>query len=399
MTTAFANAVAVANGARAGVGLGAVELEAARGFPEREEKEEKGETKAMTQATGDFADAWQNLELAMQEGVDRWFALASRTDQEHPSFLSSLASALITAALGNFGGLVAKALFEVAQGDKVKAAAQELVSNVVSDSAQAILGPALNAAIAESGSGSNLKALLYVRGGLKQICRGLKTAAVKKLNEQVAADMLSIAEVQGLEAAARRSEKTATDRLAHQSAVDWVRYVAQSSLRGSVDRGDAHVAHPNGTSVSNPVTNLSGYYGRYLSDYDRRPGNREGTAGVLRVHARTHTHDISPSYEPAIMRVEVNGMDSAMAEMLLDDPDIKTLDELKVPKEVHIEIGPHRRDARPRVKLAVDELGHIKDFDAPPSKYHEFAPIPGNDLNAWWNIFRRLPLSKSLINS
>ncbi len=378
------------NGVRERLGLGEVDLAEAKGFPEREEAEEVVEKGQMDQAARDYGEAWETLYEAMDEGVEQLYELAKKGEQNKPSFGQALLSALLTAAAGNVLGVIAKGLFAVAADDAVKAAIAELVNAVVSDTSQAVIAPAIGEVIAGAGDDVDLKALLFVRGGLKEICRRTKSQHVKALNGKIATGKMSVAQVRGAESAVRKSEKAAMTRLKSASATDWVRYVAQSSVGGDQSKGV-------GGSVSGNVTNLDNYYGESVPSGPRqaayRRGTHEGAAGMLRVEVMTYEHSISgpASGLVDIREINANKLNKEMAELLLAGENVKTLNDLKVPKEVHVKYkvfkGRNTYDY-PTLKMVVDEDGGVQE-----SLPEEGAPT---DTSVWQDI-RKAPINPSMI--
>ena len=392
MVSSFANLLLAINGTRANLGLNALELNPASDFPEREEAEETLEKGAMDSAVGKFAEAWESLSAAMEEGVEQWYELAKKGDQKKPSFGQALLSALITAAAGNLLGVIAKGMITVADDDVIKQAIQDMASGIASDASQSIAGPAINEGIAKAGEDPSLKALLFVRTGLKAMCRNLKSTNVSKLHDNVAKGKYSIAQVQGMEKCTRKTEGAAVEKLKVQSATDWVRYVAQSTLGKKVEGGE--------NSVSNEVTDLGDqYYGEVVDGGARigknRIGNKQGTAGMLRVEVRDNKDwDFARESRGKlyIEKIDVNGLNPEMAKLILQDA--KTLDDVKVPKEVHIEHlvdisrGRSNTHVRPYVRMAINENGVIKHT-------HSDEHAPDNAASSW-ELIRKLPINPGL---
>lgn len=405
MKEAFRSVVFAANGVRARVGLDAVDLDEARGFPERAFEAETKERGDMQAVAGQCVAGFRRLSSEMMSGVMQWFELARREEQHQPSFLASLAIALIKTAAGDLGGLLATKLFEVAEDEEIKGAIQMLLKKGASESSKLFAQPVLDRAIAESAkepTRPHLKALLYVQGGLTEICSRMEHEHVTKLHEQVAAGELSIPQVKGLETTALKAAKSARDIMSVRAATDWARYVAQSSLTGKREHG---AAHPTGKSVSTELTALDGYFG---SSFDRdgtgpaERRSREGSAGMLYVFASTFGPDTGRGRilggPPTINQIHVNGLNREMAELILSDPSVKTLDDVKVPKEVHIKFQVHLGRATyryPGLVLAIDETGRIRDFTTKPDEGTQ--PRTRGDVNLWWDMFRRLPISTSLV--
>jgi len=401
MIDAFSNVLLALNSARANVGLNAVDLAEAKGFPEREVAEEVVEKGKMDAAVGKFAEAWQSLESAMEEGVEQWFELAKKSENNKPSFAENLLSALITSAVGNLGGAVMKAMFQVAKDDAVMVALQDIAKGVTTDAGKTIFGPAIKEAISNSGEGVPLRSLLFVRSGLKQICRSMKSAHVTELHDKVARGELSIAQVQGLEVAARGAEAQAQEKLKFQSATEWVRYVAQAGMRG---QSQAHENGYNEGKTADGATDLGGFFGTAHEGGRSYPAGRTGDheneemAGVLRIEVRAYEQGITGRTSGVldITKLDVTGLNKEMAVLILSDPSIKTLDDVKVPKMVVVEFAvPLRRAsvAHPKLMFVVDERGRIRDSKTVRDERHKDVDAPEN--SSIWQDIRTLPVSGS----
>ena len=392
MRSRFYGVVATMNGLRDRVGLGALDRLTAL-LPEGEEAEERDEGTAMVAAKDNFADAWNSLYHAMDEGVEHWFELAKKQKEHSPSFLEGLATALITAALGNVGGLLVKSMFSVAESQVVKAAIQELSAGVMTDASQAIINPSVSEAMSKSGSDPDLKALLFVRGGLKQLCRELKSANITTLNNQVAAGTQSIADVQGLEKSTRAATKDATEKLKVQSAVDWARYVAQSTL-GSASQ-------PVSGGVSADVTNMKNYFSddsrdhaRHAGRASKRYGDYTKTAGVLNVTIYDFDERINGRIGvPHIEDIGINDMNAEMLELITSKA--KTLGDVKVPIELTVRFkvytGTRSHYRHPELYMAIDERGEIRDYKI---KIDEGARPP-KDTRIWAELRTLAPRKES----
>lgn len=402
MRAAYAGVVSATNRARKGVGMGELGREAAEGYPADAVKSGKAEDQQMRSALSKYYGAWDSLEEVMCSGVREWYELAKLEDQQQPSFVLSLATALLTAALGNISGLVAKGLIRAAANDRVKQAAQEVWSNTYSDTYQSILGGALNEAIEKSGSATNLKALLYVRYGLEQICRGLRQQHCNKLSDQVAAGQHSVPDVEGLAAAVQKLEASKKAQMKFQSATEWVRYVAQSKLGGQ--EADGTRSEPTPDRITSPVSDLDGYFGSQSKDGEggtptSAPRDRTGTSGMFRVYATTYGDNPAYPTGMAIKKLNVSGLNREMANLLVDGPEVRCLDDLKVPKEVVLEFyfatigGP----SHPRLLLAIDEAGKVRDSKVVAGVA---SMVPDRNIapDVWWNLLRRIPISRALVS-
>ena len=389
MINTFASVLASLNGARANVGLDAVDQEQATGFPEREEAEEVVEKGNMTAAVNDCTKAWGSLSGAMQGGVDDWYELAKVAKENKPGLVDALLDGLIDGVAGLVGGGIAKRLFEVA-AEEVREQLTEMSAEVMKAGLKDITKTALEAGKAEGGKEKDLKALMAVRGSMKAVCRGFEGKHVEQLNAQVAAGELSIAQVNDLTAAAKAAEGKANADLRFRSATEWSKYMAQAGVRDEAT-GNTGVAKDG-------ATDMRGYYGTYHPAEPReapyRANNHEGAAGVLRVKVLNYEPGINGNDDVlSIDSLDVNGMNDEMKELLLSDESIKTLGDVKVPMEVSVKykVPLHRATvAHPTLKFAVDEKGHVKD--SMTVQDHDTDP-PG-DISVWDKI-RKLPVSKS----
>jgi hypothetical protein len=385
MIDTFAPVLIQLNGVRNTVGLDAVDLEAAKGFPEREEAKEVNEHRDMDGAVNTYGQAWESLSRAMETGVDDWFDLAQKAKENKPSFVEKLLEGLVDGVFGIIGGKISEALFEAA-AKEVKEHLIEISTEVIKGGGQGILMLALEAGKKEGAKETDLKALHSVRGSMKAICRGLEAQHVIALNKQRSSGELSISNVNELEAAARGAEKTANASLKFQSAVEWSKYMARAGMGG--ESGE----------TKDGATDMGGYYGTYVPSGPRqaayRANNHEGTAGVLRVKVKDYEPGIAGhSGVLSIDSIDVNGMNDEMTELLKSDPSIKTLDDMKVPKEISVEYKVHLQRAtvaHPTLKFAVDEMGRVKDSLA----VQDDDTDPPGDTSVWDQV-RKLPIPKS----
>jgi hypothetical protein len=174
---------------------------------------------------------------------------------------------------------------------------------------------------------------------------------------------LSIAKVNELEAAARGAEKTGNASLKFQSAVEWSKYMARSGMRDESSEKSGE--------TKDGATDMGGYFGTYVPSRPRQAAYRANN----------------------IDSIDVNGMNDEMTELLESDPSIKTLDDMKVPKEVWVQYKVHlwRADnAYPTLKFAVDEMGRVKDSLAVQDQDTD----PPGDVSVWEQV-RKLPIPKS----
>jgi hypothetical protein len=200
--------------------------------------------------------------------------------------------------------------------------------------------------------------------------------------------------VQGLEKCARATASKAPQQVMAQAATDWVRYVAQSTLKGKRPTGQASTTRGH---VSEDVTDLEGYYGKYYEGGRRTQpgwyGGNEGAAGLLRVDVQNHDDGIAGEMTPLrIVSVDINKLNAEMAELILSGDHIRTLDDVKVPKEVNVKFKiPHGRGKplKPILKMAIDERGHVgaqRNVDD-----EGVSPPSGIEI---WDQIRRLPIPK-----
>lgn len=389
MIDTFARVLGSLNGARGNVGLDAVEKAEVKGFPEGEEAEEANERHDMEAAVNKCTDAWNTLSRTMETGVDDWFDLASKAKEHKPGFVDKLLEGLVDGVVGVIGGGIAKRMFEFA-AEEVKEQLTEITTEVAKAGLKEIAAPALEAGKQEGGKEPDLKALHAVRGSMKAVCRGMQTEHVSALNKQVAAGELSIAKVNELEAATRGAEKSANADLKFRSATEWSKYMAQAGVRDTAT-GNTGVT-PDG------ATDMSKYYGTYHPAEPReapyRANNHERTAGVLRVKVLNYEPGITGHSDVlSIDSIDVNGMNDDMKDLLLSDESIKTLGDVKVPKEISVvyKVPLQRMTvAHPTLKFAVDEKGRVRD--SMTVQDHDTDP-PG-DTSIWEKV-RNLPISKS----
>lgn len=389
MITAFAGVLATLNGVRADVGLDAVDQEAVKGFPEHEEAEETLEKGAMTAAVNKCTAAWTALEGAMQTGIDDWFDLAQVAKEKKPSFVATLLEGLVDGVAGLIGGELSKRLLEVA-AEEVREQLIEISTEVMKAKLKEIATAGLEAGKKEGGAEKDLKALHAVRGSMRSLCSGFHTEHVKKLNDQVAAGELSIAQVGDLEAAANAAKEQATADLKFRSATEWAKYMARAGVRDD--------ATGNSGVTKDGATDMGGYYGTYHPAEPREPAyranNHEGTAGVLGVQVKNYEPGLTGQSDVLTnLSLDLNGMNDELRDLLFSDESVKTLGDVKVPMEVSVEykVALQRGTvAHPKLRFAVDEKGRVRDRMT--VKDHDEEP-PG-DISIWDKI-RQLPVPKS----
>lgn len=388
MVAAFAGVVTAINETRVSVGLGMIDREAVTEYPESEEAEEFTELGTMASAIAKYELAWHSIAKAMDEGVDQWFELAKVNDQR-PSFGEDLLSALITAAVGNVAGFILGRLIISTGKHHVKQVLQELGAGVMSDASQAILGPALSAGLADAGSEPDLKALLFVRSGLKELVRKLESGHITKLQSMRADGQVSVADVEELDQCARAAQATAEQDMKIRAATDWARYVAQTSLRQKM------IGTPD--TVANERTDLTDYYKERSIAHEGRviTVNGADTAGMLQVTIWNYEESVAGQIGlPEFRDINLVDLNKDMTVLVVNNA--ATLDEVKVPKEVLIryKISQGRTSyAHPWIKLAIDEAGRIVDSTI----VLDDGVAPPDEGAQKWQEIRKLAIDKSKI--